>query len=53
MNVFSSVQWNKYFHSVKDEMFHSTQLHLLPYENICSIALAKIHYLYITSCCEV
>ena len=27
-NVFSFVQWNKYFHSVKDEMFYSTRLHL-------------------------
>ena len=33
MNVFSFVQWNKYFHSVKDE-------------NICTIALINIHYLY-------
>ena len=23
MNVFLLVQWNKYFHSVKDEMHHS------------------------------
>ena len=22
MNVFSYVQWNKYFHSVKDEMYY-------------------------------
>ena len=44
MNVFSFVQWNKYFHSVKDEMFHST--YLSPHENICTIALINIHYLY-------
>ena len=36
MNVFSFVQWNKYFHEVKDEMFHSTR----------RIALINIHYLY-------
>ena len=58
MNVFFSfVQWNKYFHSVKDEMFHSTRLqlgfaslngtfHLSPHENICTIALINIHYLH-------
>ena len=32
MNVFSFVQWNKYFHSAN--------------ENICTIALINIHYLY-------
>ena len=26
---FSFVQWNKYFHEVKDEMFHSTGLRLV------------------------
>ena len=41
MNVFSFMQWNKYFHLVKDEMYHST-----PHENICTIALKNIHYLY-------
>ena len=63
MNVFSFVQWNKYFYSVKDEMFHSTWLrlvewnissvaslngtfHLSPLENICTIALINIRYLY-------
>ena len=48
MNVFPFVQWNKYFHSVKDELFHSTQLtfHLSPHENISTIALNNIHYLY-------
>ena len=53
MNVFSFVQWNKYFHSVKDEMFHSTRLrllngtfHLSPQENIGTIALINIHYLH-------
>ena len=53
INVFSFVQWNKYFHSVKDEF--SIQLgsaslngtfHLSPHENICTIALINIHYLY-------
>ena len=53
--MFSFVQWNKYFHSVKDEMYHSTRLrllewngtfHLSPHENICTIALINIHYLY-------
>ena len=53
MNVFSFVQWNKYFHSVKDEMYHSTRFaslngtfHLSPHENICTITLINIHYLY-------
>ena len=27
MNVFSFAQWNKYFHSVKDEMYHSALPH--------------------------
>ena len=55
MNVFSFVQWNKYFYLVKDEMFHSIRLrlvecmntkslHLLPHENISSIALININY---------
>ena len=54
MNVFSFVQWNIYFHSVKDEMNHSTRLRLVEWkissfthENICTIALINIHYLYI------
>ena len=48
MNVFSFVQWNKYFHSVKDEMFHSLNgtFHLSPHNNIFTIALINIHYLY-------
>ena len=40
-------------HSVKDEMYHSIWLrrvewtfHLSPHENICTIALINIHYLY-------
>ena len=47
------MQWNKYFHSVRDEMYHSIfhlslniTFHLLPRENICIIALKNIHYLY-------
>ena len=32
------------FHSVKDGMFHSTRLS--PRENILTIALINIHYLY-------
>ena len=53
MNVFSFVEWNKYNHSLKDEMFHYTRLrllngtfHLSAHENICTIALINIHYLY-------
>ena len=64
MNVFSFVQWNKNFHLVKYEMYHSTRLaslngpfhlgfalfnetvNLSPYENICTIALINIYYLY-------
>ena len=50
MNLFSFVQWNKYFHEVKDEMFHLTQLRLVewtsPHENIYTITLINIHYLY-------
>ena len=51
--IFSFVRWYSYFHSVKDEMFYSTRLclvdrtfHLSPHENICTIALITIHYLY-------
>ena len=43
MNVFSFVQWNKYFHSVKDEMYHSTRLRLVEW-NISSFTSWK--YLY-------
>ena len=43
MNVFSFVQWNKYFHSVKDEMYHSTRLRLVEW-NILSFTSWK--YLY-------
>ena len=35
MYVFSFMQWNKYFHSEKDEMYHSTWLHLVEW-NISS-----------------
>ena len=47
MKVFSFMHWNKYFHTVKDEMYHSTQLRLLewsisPHENICTIELINI-----------
>ena len=54
MNVFSFVQRYKYFHSVKD-MTYTIQLgfaslngifNLSPHENICTIALINIHYLY-------
>ena len=41
--VFSFVQWNKYFHKVKDEIFHSTQLCLIE-RNISSFTCWK--YLY-------
>ena len=48
---FSFVQWYSYLHSVKDEMFYFASLnrtfHLSPHENICTIALITIHYLYI------
>ena len=40
--MFSFLQWKEYFHSVKDGMFH-----LSPHENILTIALINIHYLYI------
>ena len=43
MNVFSFVQWNKYFHSVKEEMYHSTRLRLVEW-NISSFTSWK--YLY-------
>ena len=43
MNVFSFVQWNKYFHSVKDEMYYSTRLCLVE----CKISFfASWKYLY-------
>ena len=53
MNVLSFLQWNKCFHSVKDEIFYSTRLRLVEW-NISSftagkyftIALINIHYLY-------
>ena len=53
------MQWYKYFHEVKDEMFHSTRrsrvewytFHLSPNENICSIArMRNIHYLFYITC---
>ena len=43
MNVFSFVKWNKYFYFVKDEIFHSTRLHLSEW-NISSFTSWK--YLY-------
>ena len=43
MNVFSFMHCNKYFHLVKDEMYHSTQLHLIEW-NIPSFTSWK--YLY-------
>ena len=43
MNVFSFVQWYKYFHSVKDEMHHSTRPRLVEW-NISSFTSWK--YLY-------
>ena len=43
MNVFKFVQWNKYFHSVKDEMYHSTRFRLVEW-NISSFTSWK--YLY-------
>ncbi len=39
--MFSFMQWLKYFRSVKDEISH-----LSPHENIFTIALINIHYLY-------
>ena len=50
---FEFVRWYSYFHSVRDEC--SIQLgvaslnrtfHLSPHENICTIVLITIHYLY-------
>ena len=43
MNVFSIVQWNKYFHSVKDEMYHLTRLRLIEW-NISSFTSWKYQY---------
>ena len=43
MNVFSFAQWNKYFHSVKNEMYHSNRLRLVEW-NISSFTSWK--YLY-------
>ena len=48
------------FYEVKNEMFHSTGLcliewkifHFSPHENICSIALINIHYLYVIIRCK-
>ena len=44
---------DQYFHSLKDETFHSPRLRLIEWniylsthENICTIALTNIHYLY-------
>ena len=54
MNVFSFVQWNKYFHEVKDEMYHSTRLHLVEWNSFIFHLMKifvpiNIHYLYIIS----
>ena len=58
MNVFSFVQWNIYFHSVKDEMLDiqlgfvslNGTFHLSPpQENMCTIALINIQYLHTIS----
>ena len=50
---FSFVRWYSYLHSVKDEMLFqlgfaslNRTFHLSPHENICTIALKTIHYLY-------
>ena len=40
------VQWSEYFHSVKDKMFYSTTR----YENILTIALINMNYLYTNEC---
>ena len=44
MNVFSFVQWNKCFHSVKDKMFHSTRLRLVEW-NTSSVSPHE-NYMY-------
>ena len=56
MNVFSFMQWNKYFHSVKDEMYLSSRLRLVEW-NISSFTSWKYlyhcthkHYLYTGTC---
>ena len=48
-----SCNGTKYFHSVKNEMYLQLgfaslngTFHLSPHENICTIALINIHYLY-------
>ena len=54
MNVFIRAMVSIYFHSVKDEnvLFNSAiaslnrTFHLSPHENILTIALINIHYLY-------
>ena len=61
MNVSLFMQWNWYFHSVKDEMYHSTRPgfverdisssphHASSWKNSsCTIALINIHYVYTT-----
>ena len=53
--MFSFAQWTEYFHSVKDRnrSIHlryasvNGSFYLSPHENILSIALINIHYLYI------
>ena len=41
MNVFSFVQWNKYFHSVKAEL--NGTFHLEPHENIYMKIFIPLH----------
>ena len=41
--IFSFMQCKKYFHSVKDEMFHSTRFHLIQW-NISSLTSRKYMY---------
>ena len=48
------MQWNKYFYSVKDEMFHLTRVaslngrfHLSPHKNICTTAGMRKHSLFV------
>ena len=43
MNNFSFVQWNKYFHSVKDEMFYSTWLRLVEW-NISFFTIVHLYH---------
>ena len=58
--MFLFVQWQEYFHAVKDGMFYSTRLSLrsiehsifhLAHENILTIVVINIHYLYNNARC--